>query len=96
MSVWRLVTFIVCLALMTSLTAGSNMGTSIEAVKNRHVDQLMAMPDVISVGIGKNGQGVPAIIVGMDKENVETQSSIPDTVEGYPVEIRIIGPVRAH
>lgn len=70
------------------------MSSSIEEVKSRHVDQLMAMPDVISVGIGKNKQGVHAIIVGMEKENTETRSAIPDTLEGYPVEIQFIGPVR--
>ena len=70
------------------------MSPTIEEVKARHVDSLMALPSVVSVGIGLNEAGDPAIVVGLDAPNPDTQERIPGELEGHPVEVQIIGPIR--
>lgn len=71
------------------------MTKTIQEVKARHQDQLMTLPGVISVGIGKDEQGNPAIILGLDAKQHQSATAIPDVLDGYPVVIRDIGPVRA-
>ena len=53
------------------------------------------MPGVVSVGIGLDPSGNQAIIVGLEAPNPETETNIPDMVEGFPVIVRIIGSLKA-
>lgn len=71
------------------------MSPSIQEVKAKHEDRLMALPGVVSVGIGKDKEGNPVIMIGMDGPRPETEAQLPDSLEGYPVLVRIIGPVKA-
>jgi hypothetical protein len=71
------------------------MPPSIKEVKTRHEKRLMQLPDVISVGIGKDKSGVPAIIVGLKSSNPETESQLPTHLEGYPVQVRYVGEIKA-
>ena len=71
------------------------MPLSINEVKAKHAERLLALPGVVSVGIGKDADKNPAIIVGLDKNRPTTESQIPDTLENYAVVIKIIGTVRA-
>lgn len=73
----------------------TEMSPTIEEVKARHTDSLMALPSVVSVGIGLNAAGDPAIVVGLEAQNPETQAKIPEQLQGHPVEVRIVGPIRA-
>jgi hypothetical protein len=50
---------------------------------------------VISVGIGKDPDGIPVIIVGLERPQPETQKKLPKTLEGYPLHIEIIGKIKA-
>ncbi len=68
---------------------------SIQQVKERHTTELMAMPGVISVGLGKNRNGELSIIVGVESDSPETIQAVPDRLEGYPVEIEVIGGISA-
>ncbi len=65
---------------------------TIQEVKRAHENELLALPDVISVGIGR-GEG--AIIVGMAKPNPETRAQLPAAIDGYPVIVRLLGTIRA-
>jgi hypothetical protein len=80
----------------THLTAGEhNMPLTITEAKAKHADHLLALPGVVSVGIGKNANGQPAIIVGLDKARPDTESQIPDSLESYPVVIEVVGTIKA-
>ena len=56
---------------------------------------MMSLPGVVSVGIGRDPQGNPAVIVGMDSPRAETQAQIPTQLDGYPLLIQIVGPLKA-
>jgi len=71
------------------------MPATIQQVKAKHETRLMAMPGVVSVGIGRNADGQPVIVVGLDRERPETRTTVPQELEGHPVRIEVIGPVRA-
>ncbi|MCG8344391.1 MAG: hypothetical protein MI685_04400 [Chlorobiales bacterium] len=68
---------------------------SIKEVKRLHEAELLTLPDVVSVGIGKGEEGSAAIIVGLAKPNPETRARIPDRIDGYPVIVRLSGTIRA-
>ena len=71
------------------------MSASIKDVKKRHQARLLGLPGVVSVGIGINRNGQTAIIIGLDGPNVESEGQLPSMLEGYPVEVRIIGTLKA-
>ena len=68
---------------------------TIHEVKKQHTQELMAIEGVQSVGIGNNAQGQVAIIIGLDKSRPEIQAKLPTELDGYPVEVRIIGSIEA-
>ena len=68
---------------------------SIQDVKKRHEVKLMSLPGVVSVGIGLDPGGRPAVIVGLDKSRPEVQAQIPSQLEGHPLIIQILGPIKA-
>ena len=70
------------------------MSPTIQEVKAKHAERLMTMSGVVSVGIGKNPDGQFVIIVGLDGPRPKTVEQIPKVLEGYPVRVEIIGPVR--
>jgi hypothetical protein len=71
------------------------MATTIQDVKGRHARRLLALPGVVSVGIGANPQGREVIVIGLDRPRPEIQASLPAQLEGYPVRVEITGVVQA-
>ncbi len=71
------------------------MPPSIKDVKNQHEVRLLQLHGVISVGIGKDENGDPVIIVGLRRPSPQTESQIPTRLEGYPVQVRIVGDIKA-
>jgi hypothetical protein len=71
------------------------MCPTLREVKNKHKARLLALPGVVSIGIGRNNDGKLAIIVGLDGPRPETVAQIPRFLEDYPVSIQIIGPIKA-
>ena len=71
------------------------MTSSIKDVKKRHEALLLKLPGVVSVGIGLNRNGQSAIIIGLDGPNAEREGQLPSMLEGYPVEVRIVGTLKA-
>lgn len=61
-----------------------------KAIKTRHEQKLMAIPGVVSVGIGKN-QGSMVITVGVEEFITGALSNIPKTLDGYPVVVQEVG-----
>jgi hypothetical protein len=71
------------------------MTSSIKDVKKRHEARLLELPSVVSVGIGLNRNGQSAIIIGLDGPNAENEGQLPSMLEGYPVEVQIVGTLKA-
>lgn len=71
------------------------MPSTIKEIKKKHESRLLQLTDVISVGIGKDDEGNPAIMVGLRRRNPQTESRIPERLEGYPVKVRRVGDIKA-
>ena len=71
------------------------MLSSIQEAKTKHAERLLELPGVVSVGIGLDPGGRPAILVGLDGPRPETCASLPDSLEGYPLCTQVTGPVEA-
>ena len=71
------------------------MALTIQEAKVRHAQRLLALPGVVSVGVGRDAEGREAIVVGLDRARPETQSRLPAQLEGYRVRVEVIGPVKA-
>ena len=76
---------------VVAMCGDSNMSSSIKDVKTRYEAQLLQMPGVVSVGIGRNENDKPAIIIGLQRPDPDTESKLPTALEGYPVAVRTVG-----
>lgn len=72
------------------------MSPSIQEVKEKHARRLLAMRGVVSVGIGRDPEGKSVIIVGLDSPYPKTLKKLPKELDGYPVRVETIGPVKAY
>lgn len=71
---------------------------SIEAVKEKHKEQLMRLPNVTGVGIGeKVGKTVIKVFVThkVPKSALQPQEIVPKSLEGYETEVEEIGAITA-
>jgi hypothetical protein len=75
--------------------AEKSMPPTIQEVKARHAPRFLALPGVVSVGIGRDPDGREMIVIGLDRARAETQARLPTEIEGYRVRTDIIGTVRA-
>jgi hypothetical protein len=73
----------------------SAMPDSIQDVKRKHEAELMAMRGVVSVGVGRDEQGQPVIVVGVDRERRSLRARLPERLEGYGVRAEVVGTVKA-
>lgn len=71
------------------------MQPSIQEVKKQHEARLLGLPGVVSVGIGLDHNSQPAIIIGLDGSNPDVEAQLPATLEGYPVILKNVGPIKA-
>ena len=73
----RIYLVILILCLLSSQLHGEDRAVSptIQEVNAKHAERLLAMPGVVSVGIGKNPDGQFVIIVGLDGPRPKTVSS---------------------
>ena len=71
------------------------MPPSIRDTKAKYQDELLAKPGVVSVGIGKDRDGNPVIIVGLDSERPDTVQALPRELDGYPVRVEVVGTIRS-
>lgn len=68
--------------------------SEIERVRIKHEAALLAIDGVVGIGIGSNEIGDDAIVVYL--RDKQTQSSIPDELEGFPVQTEITGEFDAY
>ncbi len=67
--------------------------SSIEQLLATEQSRLMAIPGVVSVGIGQGGPGGYAISVGVTDAGVAAH--VPSEIGGFPVTITVTGEVEA-
>lgn len=71
------------------------MPATIHEVKAKHAPRFLALPGVVSVGVGRDAAGAEVIVIGLDRERPESQAALPTQLEGYSVQVQIIGAVKA-
>lgn len=71
------------------------MPPTIQEVKAQHESRLLALPGVVSVGLGQNPDGKPVIVVGLDRPRPRTMARLPQTLDGYSIRVEIIGEIKA-
>ncbi len=67
---------------------------SITEVLQRHTDSLMTIPGVVGVGQGERN-GAPTIYVMVVALTDSLRTLLPDSIEGYAVDVRETGEIRA-
>ena len=71
------------------------MTDEIYDIKRQNEAQLMSMPGVVSVGVGRDQNGQPAIVVGLAAAAPTTVEQVPDNIGGYPVIVQTFGTIKA-
>jgi len=66
----------------------------INAVKEDHTKELMAIPGVVGVYVGALENGTPCIGVMVVKKSPELEKKIPKELEGHPVRIDETGVIK--
>jgi hypothetical protein len=69
--------------------------SSIQEAKTKHAEDLLALPGVVSIGIGLDPEGRHAILVGLDGPRPETCAALPGSLDGYPLCTQVAGTVAA-
>ncbi|HEY9426845.1 MAG TPA: hypothetical protein VIR34_06800 [Gemmatimonadaceae bacterium] len=67
---------------------------SITDVLKRHTDSLMSIPGVVGVGRGEKG-GAPTIYVMVERMTDSLRRALPDSIEGYAVDVNVTGEIKA-
>ena len=67
---------------------------TIDSVLADHTNHLMTLPDVVGVGVGERA-GRPCIKVFAARQSTALQEQLPDSLEGYIVEIEVTGEFKA-
>lgn len=97
----RIAAVFICYAAVAALSAtltaceDDNMTNAINDIKRENEAQLMALPGVVSVGVGQAPDGRPAIIVGLGSDDPTIARQVPDQIRGYPVITQRIGTIKA-
>lgn len=66
---------------------------TIQKVQEEYTDSLMAIPGVLGVGIGKEGNG-DCIVIFVNKLTKDLKKELPKELENYPVKIEQTGEFR--
>jgi hypothetical protein len=68
---------------------------SIQEAKAQHEARLLAVPGVVSVGIGRDASDRLVLVVGIRERAATALEQIPAELDGHPVVVRPMGSVRA-
>jgi hypothetical protein len=88
----------VVLAVVAGLALGcgrTGVMVSIQETKARHEARLLAVPGVVSVGIGRDASDRLVLVVGIRERSAAALEQIPAELDGHPVVVRSMGSVRA-
>lgn len=78
-------------------TEGRKMVTDAEAmqIKDAFSEQHLGRNGICAVGIGRDEEGTPVLVVHVDAEQAEEPPSLPSVIDGLAVRIERTGPFRA-
>lgn len=68
---------------------------SIATVLASHTDSLMKIPGVVGVGEGEK-DGRPTVYVMVERRTAKLDAALPDSLDGYAVELRETGLIEPH
>ena len=80
----------------TKGAASNTLPKSIKQIKRELSRELMQYPIVSGIGIETNLQGAEQIKVYLNADDDEFRKTLPDKVDGIPVIVEMIGPVKAY
>ena len=69
------------------------MPMTIQQVKEKHQAKLMALPGVVSIGIGLF-ESETVIKIGLDGKYPDTEKVLPNELEGYKVISQTVGTIK--
>ena len=69
------------------------MHMTIQQVKEKHQAKLMALPGVVSIGIGLF-ESETVIKIGLDGKYPDTEKVLPKELEGYKVISQTVGTIK--
>ena len=76
------------------MTSGANhAGSSIFEVKDRHEADLRALPNVTGVGVGPSSSG-SGLAIKLYIDPAADGSDLPTELDGHPIEIERLAPLR--
>ena len=55
----------------------------------------MAIPGVVSVGIGRSEHGSAIIVVGLATERAAARQAVPSVLDGFEVRTEVVGTFKA-
>jgi len=71
------------------------VSASIEDVLRDHTPGLMAIPGVVGTAQGARDDGSACVLVLVESRTAEIAASVPETLAGFPVEVRVTGELEA-
>lgn len=74
--------------------AETGITMTIQQAKEKHQAALLALPGVVSIGIGLSG-GETVIKIGLDGKHPDTEKVLPKALEGYRVVSQHVGAINA-
>jgi hypothetical protein len=92
------VSLLLCMFVLHTAMAQNNPfpRRDINAVLAAHDRELLALPDVVGVGVSVLPDHItPCLRVMLARNNFKTKRAIPRFIEGYPVMIEVTGEIRA-
>ena len=70
----------------------------VRVIRREHEDDLMALPNVVAVGVGLRGEQVAIVVSVTHKvplDELEPAERIPSELDGVPVAVQATGPLVA-
>lgn len=90
----KYIIFILLVCRVAATVAETDMSMTIQEAKDKHQAALMALPGVVTMGIGLS-EGEKVIMIGLDGKHPDTKEKLPKALEGYKVIIQDVGTIKA-
>jgi hypothetical protein len=64
----------------------------VREMKERYAAELLQQPGVSGVGVGRDEQGNPILVIHLDIESPDSRPKLPRELEGFPIQFVEDGP----
>ena len=86
--------FLLLIFSCTYTVAETDISMTIQQAMEKHQAAIMALPGVVSIGIGLS-DGETVIKIGLDGKHPDSEKALPKELESYKVISEIVGTIRA-